>query len=244
MDAPRRTARTDPSTAAGTTAPLPPGWPEVLAAGATYVAAFGLVMWLLPMAGDDAIGGIVGLLVSGVMGLLAFGAAWLVRRRGLSAFGIRAARPGQLALGALLGVGAYLVGTVLSVLFILATGFEENVQASYQAGAAAGALGLVLSILAGAVLTPLGEEFAFRGVLTSALLAKLPAWVAIVLGAAVFALAHGINPVLPTAFVVGLVSGVMFHRTGSIWPSVMVHAGNNVTALLVPLMAATLAPST
>lgn len=131
----------------------------------------------------------------------------------------------------------------MSVMFILATGFDENVQSTYQAGAAAGALGLVLSILAGALLTPLGEEFAFRGVLTSVLLAKLPAWVAIVLGAAVFALAHGINPVLPTAFVVGLVSGVMFHRTGSIWPSVMVHAGNNLVALLVPLLAATLAPS-
>ncbi|MGP9536765.1 lysostaphin resistance A-like protein [Brachybacterium sp. AOP43-C2-M15] len=243
MDAPRRSPRADSSTATGTAAPLPPGWPEVAAAAVTYVAAFGLVMWLLPMVGDDAIGGIVGLLVSGVMGLLAFGAAWLVRRRGLSAFGIRAARPGQLALGALLGVGAYLVGTVLSVLFILATGFDENVQSTYQAGAAAGALGLVLSILAGALLTPLGEEFAFRGVLTSALLAKLPAGVAIVLGAAVFALAHGINPVLPTAFVVGLVSGVMFHRTGSIWPSVMVHAGNNLVALLVPLVAATLVPA-
>lgn len=35
----------------------------------------------------------------------------------------------------------------------------------------------------------------------------------------------------------------MFHRTGSIWPSVMVHAGNNVVALLVPLLAATLVPS-
>jgi len=237
MDAPRSTPRTDP-----TTAPLPPGWPEVAAAAATYVASLGLVIWLLPQVDDDAVQGVLGLLVSGVMGLLAFGAARLVRRRGLSAFGFRPARPRQLALGALLGAGAYMVGTALALLVVLATGFSENVQASYQAGAAAGALGLVLSILAGAVLTPLGEEFAFRGVLTSALLARLPAWVAIVLGAAVFALAHGINPVLAPAFVVGLVSGVMFHRTGSIWPSVMVHAGNNVVALLVPLLAAALVP--
>lgn len=221
----------------------PPGWPEVAAAAVTYLITFALVAWLLPMVGDDAVSGVVGLLASGAMGLLAFAAAWLVRRRGAAAFGIRRARPGQLGLGLLLGAGAYVVGTVLSVLFIVLTGFSGNVQASYQAGAAAGALGLVLSIVAGSLLTPLGEEFAFRGVLTSALLARLPAWAAILLGAAVFALAHGINPVLPTAFVVGLVSGTLFHRTDSIWPSVAVHAGNNTVALLVPLVVAALIPT-
>lgn len=223
--------------------PSPPGWPEVAAAAVAYLLSFALVAWLLPMVGNEAVSGVLGLLVSGVMGLLAFAAAWLVRRRAAAAFGIRRARPGQLALGLLLGAAAYVAGTGLSVLFIVLTGFEGNVQASYQAGAAAGALGLVLSIIAGSLLTPLGEEFAFRGVLTSALLPRMPAWAAIVLGAAVFALAHGINPVLPTAFVVGLVSGFLFHRTGSIWPSVAVHAGNNTVALLVPLAVATLLPT-
>lgn len=212
-------------------------------AAVTYLLSFALVAWLLPTVGDDAVRGVLGLLVSGLMGLAAFGAAWLVRRRGAAAFGFRRARPAQLGLGLLLGAAAYVVGTVLSGLFIVLTGYSENVQATYQAGAAAGALGLVLSILAGALLTPLGEEFAFRGVLTSALLARMPAWAAIVLGAAVFALAHGINPVLPTAFVVGLVSGTLFHRTGSIWPSVAVHAGNNLVALLVPLLVAALVPA-
>jgi hypothetical protein len=221
----------------------PPGWPEVAAATVAYLLSYALVALLLPKVGDEAVSGVVGLLASGVMGLLAFAAAWLVRRKGLAAFGIRRARPALLALGVLLGAAAYVVGTVLSVLFIVLTGFEEHVQSSYQAGAAAGALGLALSIVAGSLLTPLGEEFAFRGVLTSALLPRMPVWAAIVLGAAVFAVAHGINPVLPNAFAVGLVSGILFHLTGSIWPSVAVHAGNNTVALLVPLVVATLVPA-
>lgn len=133
-----------------------------------------------------------------------------------------------------------MVGTVLSIGFILLTGFTENVQSSYQAGAAAGALGLLLSLAAGAIITPLGEEAFFRGVLANALLGTMRPWIAIVLSASIFAVAHGLNPVLPTAFVVGLASGLLFHRTGSLWPSVVLHGFNNLTALLVPLVAAQL----
>lgn len=223
------------------TRPSRPGWPEILIGGLVYLAAFGIVALTLPYIGDPALTGIIGLVVSGVMGLAAFAAAALLRIRGLAAFGIRRATASQLLAGAGLGVAAYVVGTILSIGFIVLTGYSENVQASYQAGAAAGALGLLLSLAAGAIITPLGEEALFRGVLANALLGRMKPWLAILLSAAVFAVAHGLNPVLPTAFVVGLASGFLFHRTGSLWPSVVLHGFNNLTALLVPLMAAQLA---
>ncbi|MGP9681074.1 lysostaphin resistance A-like protein [Brachybacterium sp. AOP3-A1-3] len=223
--------------------PTRPGWPEVVLGGLAYLAAFGVVV-TLPRIGDPALTGIVGLLVSGAMGLAAFAIAALIRIRGLAAFGIRRATPSHLLVGAGLGVASYLVGTVLSVGFILLTGFSENVQSSYQAGAAAGAVGLILSIVAGAMITPLGEEAFFRGVLANALLGVTKPWLAILLSASIFALAHGLNPVLPTAFVVGLASGFLFHRSGSLWPSVILHGVNNLTAMLVPLAVAQLASGT
>ena len=58
----------------------------------------------------------------------------------------------------------------------------------------------------------------------------------------VFALAHGINPILPVAFVNGVVAALLFRKTGSVWPGVMVHLVNNALAtlatVLLPLLVA------
>ncbi|MEV0615071.1 CPBP family intramembrane glutamic endopeptidase [Nonomuraea sp. NPDC050404] len=59
-------------------------------------------------------------------------------------------------------------------------------------------------------------------------------------GAVVFAFAHGINAVLITALVVGLVAGELRRHSGSIWPGVMVHIVNNS---LVAIITFVLAPS-
>nr|WP_282567789.1 CPBP family intramembrane glutamic endopeptidase [Devosia sp. 1635] len=64
-----------------------------------------------------------------------------------------------------------------------------------------------------AVLTPLGEELLFRGVVTTALLRYGPL-LGVVGGALVFALFHGINPVFPAA----LVTGEIFRRSDPFGP--------------------------
>ncbi|GAA2234681.1 type II CAAX endopeptidase family protein [Promicromonospora sukumoe] len=213
-----------------------PGWLEILTGGATYAAAFLLVAVLLPLVEDPAVHGIVGLVVSGAMGLVAFSAAVLVRIRGLSAFGIRRAKPRHLVVAALLGVAAYVLGTVAAIVYMVVSGDTQNVQTSYQAAAAGGWWSLAFAIIAGAVLTPLGEEAFFRGVLANAFLARYKAWIAVLASAAIFAVAHGINPVLPVAFVVGVLTALLFRWSGSIWPGVLLHGVNNATALLVPLL--------
>jgi hypothetical protein len=95
---------------------------------------------------------------------------------------------------------------------------------------------LVLATLFLSVLTPLGEEFLFRGVVTSALLRYGP-FVGVVGGALIFALFHGINPVFPAALVTGLVAGEIFRRSGSIWPAVVVHGVVNLPTVPVLVLA-------
>ena len=78
---------------------------------------------------------------------------------------------------------------------------------------------------------PIGEEFVFRGAALRSLLesVKKP-WVAIVLSALLFSLAH-FNPAqMLHAFLVGLLLGWMYWRTGSIIPGIVYHWVNNSVA--------------
>ncbi|TDD35917.1 CPBP family intramembrane metalloprotease [Nonomuraea terrae] len=79
---------------------------------------------------------------------------------------------------------------------------------------------------------PTRREGFFRGVLANTLFARYQAWIAVVVSAAVFAVAHGINPILPVAFVVGVLAVLLFRWSGSIWSGVVLHGVNNATALL------------
>lgn len=126
----------------------------------------------------------------------------------------------------LAGGAAYVVSFVLVAVLLP---LVEN-------AAVAGWWSLVLALIAGAIITPLGEEAFFRGVLANALFARYRAWIAVVASAAVFAVAHGINPILPVAFVVGVLAALLFRWSGSIWPGTVLHGFNNATALLVPLL--------
>ena len=213
-----------------------PGWPEIFAGAATYVVGLLVVSVTLPLVENAAIQGIVAFFISGALGLLAFAVAALIRIRALRPFGFRRAAPSKVLVGAGLGVVAYLLGVLAAIIYVTVTGDAENIQGSYQASAAGGALSLTLALVTGALLTPLGEEAFFRGVLANALLQRYRAWIAVVVSAAIFAVAHGINPVLPVAFVVGVLTALLFRWSGSIWPGVALHGMNNATALIVPLV--------
>ncbi|WP_130178576.1 CPBP family intramembrane glutamic endopeptidase [Cryobacterium sp. SO1] len=219
-----------------------PGWPEILAGAVTYAASYGLVAVFLPLIEDDGVTGVVGLFVSGLMGLIALAVVVLVRIRGLAPFGFRRAKVRHLALGAALGLAAFVILSIAAFAFMAVGGEVQNVQASYQAGAAGGVLSLVLTFVAGSVITPIGEEAFFRGVIANSLLARYGAWIGIIASAAIFAAAHGINPIMGRAFVVGVLAALLFRRTGSIWPGVMLHGVNNTAALMLPVIVAAATP--
>ena len=83
-----------------------------------------------------------------------------------------------------------------------------------------------------ALLPPVVEEMVFRGCVLRALLQWKPRrrWLMIALSAFIFALIH-MNPAqMPHAFLIGLLLGWLYMRTGSIVPGVAYHWANNTAA--------------
>lgn len=77
------------------------------------------------------------------------------------------------------------------------------------------------------ILTPIFEEFIFRGVLFKGLRRRVPFWAAAIMAAAVFALAHGQWNVGLDTFVLGLVLCALVEKSGSIVPAILLHALKN-----------------
>lgn len=93
--------------------------------------------------------------------------------------------------------------------------------------------GLILALLAAAVVAPLAEELFFRGFLYPAVLPALGRTASSLVSAAVFGLAHVLPTTLLPLFVIGLVLNWLYDETGSIWPGVFLHAALNGLALLI-----------
>ena len=86
-----------------------------------------------------------------------------------------------------------------------------------------------------ALLPPVVEEMVFRGAVLKSLLRWKPghSWAMIALSALFFALIH-MNPAqMPHAFLIGLLLGWMYWRTGSILPGVAYHWANNTVAYVL-----------
>lgn len=110
--------------------------------------------------------------------------------------------------------------TFWSLVGPLAPGLREALLRGMVAGGGPGAADLLLGLLIG----PVVEELLFRGAL-------LPVWArrmgwgrALILQALVFAVWH-VNPL--GSFVVALLAGLLYMRTRSLWPPIMLHALTN-----------------
>jgi membrane protease YdiL (CAAX protease family) len=104
------------------------------------------------------------------------------------------------------------------------------------------------------LLTPLqaaGEEYLFRGYLTQAVGGLFhSAWVAVLVPAFLFGLAHGLGqsvPVFFDRFAFGIVAGILVIRTGGLEAGIAMHVLNNFLAYGIALaysdMASTLNPT-
>jgi membrane protease YdiL (CAAX protease family) len=161
------------------------------------------------------------------MGLGAFAIAFFSRKpRSPVAFGLRAVSWKWILAGIGLGLVAYVLTKVVTIALLLISPSDTNVQQDYVTAASSGPLLLVLNLIGLAVITPLGEEFAFRGVLMNAL-QKYGFWISAIASTIVFALAHGVNLVIVPAVFVGFAAALLFWKTKSVWPGVAVHAVNN-----------------
>lgn len=82
-----------------------------------------------------------------------------------------------------------------------------------------------------AILVPVMEEFAFRGVLLSSLKRFGPG-LSVTVSAFIFALAHLDFSGVVFAFIAGLVFGAIYYYTENLWLSIFIHALNNALAVM------------
>lgn len=199
------------------------------------VVGYGVGSQLSRLGLDPVVYGLVFTALSGIAGIAGFSAAVLLRIRSLNAFGIRRVSRRWL----LIGIGAGLVAFVVKGLAVMAytaiTGDTANPQTVYAEGGSGGVLSLILATLFLGFLTPLGEELLFRGVVANVLLRHGRVF-GVVSSALIFAFMHGINIVFPAALVMGLVGAELLRRSGSVWPTVVVHIVFNLPG--IPVMVA------
>lgn len=186
--------------------------PEDLAA---LFESDGATILLLALAGAAALAGV---------GLVA-----LVRRRGFGMFGLRRVSWRWLLLGAGAVVLVLAANVGIFALYAALTGDTSDPQEALKGVALGTTPRFTLVVLLGGVLVPLTEELLFRGLLY----AWLRRWgvpLAVVASALVFGLFHGFSVVFFTAAFLGAISALLYEKSGSLWPSVVMHSLNNALA--------------
>jgi membrane protease YdiL (CAAX protease family) len=205
----------------------------LLVGGSTI--AFGAELAGVEVSGDDPPPGVVigGTLVQDLA--LIFSAlllAWLTAGRPLPAhFGLRRTR---LLPAAGWLIAAWFAFLVFQAVWATLIGITENDDLPQELGADDSTTALVAVAVLVCVVAPIAEEFFFRGFCFTA----LRRWIGLIPGAiatgAIFGLIHagGTDVVflLPLAFF-GVVLCLLYHRTGSLLPCIVLHAFNNALAL-------------
>lgn len=89
---------------------------------------------------------------------------------------------------------------------------------------------LVVGLLA-SLLVPVYEELFFRGFIHNALRNRFGMWVSIIISSLIFGVFHLIPAQIITAFLLGLVLGWLYEKSGSLWTVIIAHVVNNALAL-------------
>jgi len=89
-------------------------------------------------------------------------------------------------------------------------------------------------ILLVAIAAPISEELFFRGMLFGGLRRRMPRIVAALVSAVIFGALHAFSGIsaVPPLIAFGFILALLYERTGSIVPGILLHALNNSVALL------------
>ena len=89
------------------------------------------------------------------------------------------------------------------------------------------------SLLSVSIFAPLFEEWLCRGLVLRGLLSRMKPWAAICISSAFFAILH-MNPwqAIP-AFILGILFGYVYYRTGSLKLTMLMHCVNNTMATII-----------
>ena len=95
-----------------------------------------------------------------------------------------------------------------------------------------GVLSFVAVFFGLAVVTPVAEEFLFRGFVQRIFMRNMSAWLAITLSSILFAAAHFDLSALPAAALLGATYGYLFYLTGNLFCPILGHLIFNLVSLL------------
>ncbi|MBI4566953.1 MAG: CPBP family intramembrane metalloprotease [Planctomycetes bacterium] len=145
--------------------------------------------------------------------------------------GLRAAGPRLLAVGVVAGAAAFLFTALFSAPLAARTAIDAGGVWETQPGLVELTRGLgtgrwLVMLFSAVVVAPLFEEFLFRGVLHAALSWRLGAWPAALLSGGAFAFIHGWPQAAPV-WPLGVLLGILYDRTGSLWCVVAAHVAFN-----------------
>jgi membrane protease YdiL (CAAX protease family) len=217
-----------------TSAPPGPPAPRTGAFGALHTR------WLLLWAGAGAV---LISLVFGALGELGTPASdellsALLYLPIIAWIGFMVVRRGGVHLGAMLrwpALGTYwfVVAGILVVqfLFSLAAITLTELVAPWMDDSLAGVGqgNLVLALIGIVILPPVVEEITFRGILLERFAVKWRVGVAVIVSAVCFGILHA-DPMGAGMF--GVVTGLLYLRTGSLWPGIIIHFVNNLVAII------------
>ena len=145
-------------------------------------------------------------------------------RQALRQLGLRRFRPSALKWMAA-AIGIYLLFS-LAYVALFGPPHQKDVAESFGA--------VPVQILLIVIAAPIGEETCFRGMLFGGLRTRLPRIAAALVSGLVFGALHattGLSAVPPLIFF-GFVLALLYERTGSIVPGIILHMLNNSVALL------------
>ena len=139
---------------------------------------------------------------------------------------------GMSAVLVLAALAASILATFLYGLVVDSLGMEALRPPEIEDGAIFPGVGILLTLQALAIVTPLSEEVLFRGFVLRGLIPSIGIGPAVVATALLFSVLHLEPQVMIPIFITGLVLGLLYVRTGSVWPCIAAHAGQNALALL------------
>ena len=124
-------------------------------------------------------------------------------------------------------------GAAILVYFVFAAAYTAIVGEPKQEDIAEGFGTVPVQILLIVIAAPISEEVCFRGMLFGGLREKLPWWAAALISGAIFGILHALTGIsaVPPLIVFGFVLAVLYEKTGSILPCILLHMLNNSIAL-------------
>jgi uncharacterized protein len=150
---------------------------------------------------------------------------------GLGDLGLRRFARSALGIAALTYLG-YIVFALFYALLVQ----PEQEDITRDLGFDEGGLGAVAAGILIVAVAPLSEEIFFRGFMFGGLRRRFPVWLAAAVAGLIFGLLHYTGPdsigVVPQLAVFGILLALLYERTGSLWPPIMLHVVNNSLALV------------